>query len=387
MSQCRYDRIIVMENKELNKAEQVPIVIPSYEPDDRLITLLHDLDSKGMGPVIIVNDGSDTKYDSLFKEAESIIAKRGGKFISYQPNQGKGHALKTAFAYIKDNMPEAIGCVTADSDGQHSPDCIASLIEALKQNRNSLILGVRTFNKKEIPWKSWAGNTITIKVFSYVSGLKVSDTQTGLRGIPRNFMIELIDCKGERFEYEIQMLLECAGKYDLVEIPIKTIYDSKENHQSHFNPWKDSVRIYKILLKKFFKYIFASVTSFIIDILLFTLLTHLLAKDFPSAYITIATVGARVISATYNYLINYFVVFKSRASKAVALAKYVLLAIIQMTLSAGFVTLIIRCFPNASENIVKMFVDLILFFIAYSIQQRLVFRASGKSNNTTSSKE
>ena len=375
-----------MENVMTNNLS-VPIVIPSYEPDDRLITLLNELDSKGMGPVVIVNDGSGEEYDPVFKEAEAIIKKLGGVFISYRPNQGKGHALKTAFAYIRDNMPEAIGCVTADSDGQHSPACIASLIDALKVNRDSLILGVRKFNKKEIPWKSWAGNNITIKVFSYVSGLKVSDTQTGLRGIPRKFMIELIDCKGERFEYEIQMLLECAGKYDLVEIPIETIYDSKENHQTHFNPWKDSVRIYKILLKKFFKYIFASVTSFIIDILLFTLLTHLFEANFPDTYIIISTVGARVVSATYNYLINYFVVFKSHASKRVALAKYALVAITQMALSAGIVTLIMRLFPNAIETIVKVIVDMILFFVVYSVQQRLVFGTSKKSHVTTSSKE
>ena len=121
--------------------------------------------------------------------------------------------------------------------------------------------------------RAWYGNTITITVFSYVAGMRVSDTQSGLRGIPFKFMTELIDCKGERFEYEMQMLLECAGRYNLTEVPIKTVYESKENHQTHFRPIKDSVRIYKILGKKFIKFIFASLSSFVTSpiILLFHL--------------------------------------------------------------------------------------------------------------------
>ncbi len=357
----------------------VPIVIPSYEPDDRLIALLSDLDGKGMGPVIIVNDGSSEEYDPIFAKAEPIIARLGGKLISYRPNRGKGRALKTAFEYIAENMPEAVGCVTADSDGQHTPDCIASIIDKLVDNPLSLILGVRVFNKKDIPWKSWFGNTVTIKVFSYVAGMHVSDTQSGLRGIPFKFMKELIDIKGERFEFETQMLLECAGRYDLIEIPIKTIYESKENHQTHFRPVVDSMRIYKILGRKFIKFVFASLSSFVIDILLFHLFVFLFKDSFPLIYVTVATVGARVISAVYNYLINYKFVFKSRASKATSLSKYALLAIIQMCLSAGIVSAIVFIFPGCRETLVKAIVDTLLFLLSYAIQQRFVFSSKSKT--------
>lgn len=362
----------------MSKTALVPIVIPSYEPDERLIALLHDLDAKEMGPVIIVNDGSSEEYDKTFAEAEAIITKRGGKFISYRPNRGKGRALKTAFTYIKENMPGAIGCVTADSDGQHSPECINNIIDTLIEKPDNLVLGVRQFDKKEIPWKSWFGNTVTINVFSYVAGMRVSDTQSGLRGIPFKFMTELIDTKGERFEYEMQMLLECAGKYDLTEIPIETIYESKENHQTHFRPVKDSIIIYKVLGKKFFKFVFASVSSFVVDITLFYLFVLLFKDTFPALYVTFATVGARVISAVYNYLINYKFVFKSNASRATSLTKYALLAIIQMSLSAGIVSLIVYLFPGCWETLVKAIVDMILFLISYAVQQRFVFSSKSK---------
>ena len=363
----------------MNSKALVPIVIPSYEPDDRLIALLHDLDNKGMGPVIIVNDGSSEEYDPIFAEAEPIITRLGGKYISYRPNRGKGRALKTAFSYITENMPEAVGCVTADSDGQHTPECIESIINKLVENPLSLILGVRVFNKKDIPWKSWFGNTVTIKVFSYVAGMHVSDTQSGLRGIPSKFMKELVDIKGERFEFETQMLLECAGRYDLIEIPIKTIYESKENHQTHFRPVVDSMRIYKILGRKFIKFVFASLSSFVIDILLFHLFVFLFKGSFPAVYVAVATVGARVISAVYNYLVNYKFVFKSRAPKATSLTKYALLAIIQMCLSAGIVSAIVFIFPGCWETLVKAIVDTLLFLLSYAIQQRFVFSSKSKT--------
>ena len=369
-----------MEKEDVKNPVLVPIVIPSYEPDSRLITLLKEFDAKGMGPVIIVNDGSSEEYDSIFAEAESIIGRLGGKFISYRPNRGKGRALKTAFEYISGNMPDALGCVTADSDGQHTPECITTIIRTLKEHPDNLILGVRTFDKKEIPWKSWFGNTITIKVFSYVSGMHVSDTQSGLRGIPFRFMKELIDCKGERFEYETQMLLECAGRYNLTEVPIRTVYDSKENHQTHFNPVKDSIRIYKILGKKFIKYIFASLSSFVVDIILFTIFCKVLAGAVPEGYLVqVSTVCARVISATYNYLVNYFLVFKSRAGKATSLAKYAALAFVQMQASAWSVAGICFLLPMVSKTLIKCIVDTFLFLLSYSIQQRFVFSSKKKA--------
>ncbi len=378
-----------MEKDETQKTVLIPIVIPSYEPDDRLIALLRDFDARDMGPVIIVNDGSSEEYDQIFNEASSIIARLGGKLISYRPNRGKGRALKTAFEYIKDNLPGALGCVTADSDGQHTPDCIASIKDALTAHPGNLILGVREFKKSEIPWKSWYGNNITIKVFAYVSGMKVNDTQSGLRGIPFRFMTELIGCRGERFEFETQMLLECAGRYDLTEVPIKTVYDSKENHQTHFNPVKDSIRIYRLLGRKFLRYACASLSSFLLDILLFQLIVVSMEKTLPlmeaAAIAATATVGARIISCVYNYLINYRFVFNSRASRAVSLTKYALLAVIQMSLSAALVALIVYIFPGCWKALVKCIIDTALFFLSYTVQQRIVFRASEKkpSNTTT----
>ena len=228
--------------------DKTPIIIPAYEPDERLISLVDDLVMSGQKKIIIVDDGSGEKYCSLFNKAKQLI-EPWGIVISYSENKGKGGALKTAFSYVLKNMPDVIGVVTADSDGQHTVKCIQSVEEKLLENPDSLVMGVRSFDKEGIPWKSEFGNKLTKKVLKCVSGISVSDTQTGLRGIPLGFLNECLAIKENRFEYEMEMLLRTVGKIDIVETPIETVYDSKENHQTHFDPVRDSFKVYKVLFK------------------------------------------------------------------------------------------------------------------------------------------
>ncbi len=356
----------------------IPIIIPAYEPDQRLISLLEDLNENNIHPIIVVNDGSGGQYHELFEQAKILAEQSGGSLLVHEVNRGKGRALKTAFDYVRSTYPDAIGVVTADSDGQHTVACMKKILTALTENPKELILGVRDFSGEGIPWKSRFGNTLTEKVFAYVAGVHVSDTQTGLRGIPLSFMEQLLHVKGERFEFEMQMLLESAGKYPIREVKIQTIYDSEENHQTHFNPVTDSIKIYRILGKKFIKYIFASGSSSVIDVALFTLFCHFL-RDITVSYAAVATVLARIISAVYNYCMNYKVVFKSGERVSSSGLKYGLLAIIQMSMSALFVTLGIRYLRFMPEVLVKIVVDTVLFFVSYHIQQRYVFQKTQKT--------
>lgn len=348
----------------------VPIVIPSYEPDDRFPAILKDLVAADLTPIVVVDDGSGPDYLSFFSEARSILGDRG-VVLTHDVNKGKGRALKTAFSYILENFSSAVGCITADSDGQHTAECIANVREGLINAPSSLVLGVRKFDGDDVPWKSRMGNTITIKVVSYVSGLNISDTQTGLRGIPLTFMRELLSVKGERFEFETKMLLETVDRYPIVEVPIKTVYDSKENHTTHFDPWKDSWRIYKMFGWQFLKYAFSSGSSCLIDILLFWLFCKAFAG--VTGYIALATALARIISATYNFVINYKLVFSSKKKATSSVWKYIVLALCQMGASALLVTVGCMVLPFAPEVAVKLVVDSVLFFLSYYIQRRFVF--------------
>lgn len=350
---------------------RVFVVIPAYEPDETLLVLCRKLVQIGITDLIIVDDGSGREYEKIFQDAKDQFH---CTVLKHPSNFGKGKALKTAFAHILNLAPDAAGCVTADSDGQHTPEDILNCMNVLRQNPDQLILGCRSFNSSEIPLKSRFGNKLTEKVFQFLCDMKLSDTQTGLRGIPRDFMEYLLDTPGERFEFETNMLLECRNRIEIKEIPIATIYDSKEEHRTHFDPIRDSIKIYKIFGKEFLKFLISSLSSSVLDLILFSIFCRGLKTFVPLWYIAIATVFARVISASYNYLINYKIVFQSGSKYSTSYAKYFLLAVVQMVLSAFGVTVFSRIFMMFPEAGVKIVVDTLLFFVSYKIQQKYIFR-------------
>ena len=281
-----------------------------------------------------------------------------------------GRALKTAFNFCLQEFPGLVGVITADSDGQHTPDCILDCAEALIEHPDSLILGCRCFEGEDVPVRSEFGNKCTRVVMKYLTGITVSDTQTGLRGIPAAFMQQLLMVKGERFEFETNMLLETkTRKIPIVEVPIKTIY-IEENKTSHFNPIKDSVRIYMI----FGKFLFSSLSSSVVDLVLFSVFCFLLRDmDFQVvSYITAATVLARILSAFYNYSMNYKVVFQSETSVKQSLPRYIGLAVVQMSFSALLVNKLYPLFGGV-EVLVKIPVDVLLFFLSFVIQREFVY--------------
>lgn len=351
----------------------IPVIIPSYEPDDKLIKLLEALEQAGISHVVVVDDGSGAQYETLFERAEEMD---NCTVLHHAVNLGKGRALKTAFNHCLRVYGESPGCVSADSDGQHTPADILACMRKLWENPQALILGCRDFDAPSVPARSSFGNKCTRKVFRYLLGLSVSDTQTGLRAIPALFMKELMQVKGERFEYETNMLIETKNlNIPILEVPVETVY-IEENKTSHFNPIKDSVRIYLV----FGKFLFSSLSSSVLDLLLFHILCMVLLpfgeeiREIP--YIVAATVGARVISAVYNFLINYRVVFKSKGNLAVTAGKYGLLAVCQMMCSA-FLVNGLHGLIGGTEVLIKMPVDVFLFFASFVIQREFVYRRKG----------
>lgn len=318
--------------------------------------------------MILVNDGSPEACDALFSRAEKEY---GALVLTHAVNLGKGRALKTAFNECLLRYPDAPGCITADSDGQHTPACILRCMERMQKQPEALVLGCRNFDRENVPARSAFGNKLTRLVLKYLAGIRITDSQTGLRGIPRSFMKELLCVKGERFEFETNMLLEAKNReIPLSEVPIETVY-LEENKGSHFNPILDSFRIYMI----FGKFLFSSLSSSVLDLLLFQVFCALLRGEGGGAfgYIAWATAAARVISAVYNFILNYRVVFRSRERMGRAAARYFGLALVQMACSAALVNLLYGRIGGA-EVLVKIPVDVLLFFASFLIQREFVYR-------------
>ncbi len=341
--------------------EDILLIIPSLQPTQKTVELVKQMTE--YFPVIVVDDGSEKEYRTCFaqmKEAGAIV-------LRHAVNLGKGRALKTAFNYCLTHDPDILGVVTADADGQHLKEDMLACAQALREHPDCLVMGCRDFHLQNVPLKNGLGNRITSQFMKLLCGVTVSDTQTGLRGIPAEFMQTLMNVNGERFEFETNMLLETnVRSIKIFEVPIQTVYEDG-GRSSHFNPLRDSFKIYALL----FKFIASSVAGAVTDLVLFTVFVSLLRPHEISNYILISTIGARLCSATVNYLLNRHAVFKQSQGK-VTLVRYILLATVQLFLSGYAVTWIFHRFA-LPETLLKMFVDIVLFFCSFVIQRKWVF--------------
>lgn len=336
---------------------KIYVIIPAYEPDDKMLDVINGIRSQTDFHLIVVNDGSGSDKTPLFKEAE-----KSAVVLTHQVNMGKGKGIKTALEYIENNENDISGVVIADADGQHKTEDIIRIAEALKDHSDKLIMGCRKFTG-EIPFRSKFGNNVTKFVFSFAAGVKVSDTQTGLRGFSSELIPFMLKLSGNRYEFEMNMLLECAREgIKFFEVPIETVY-LENNESSHFNPIKDSWRIYRDILK----FSCSSLLSFCVDFMLYSIFTLI------SGSVVFSNISARVISSCFNFGMNKKYVFKNKDGLAETAVKYFLLA--SFILAANTVMLKL-CVTYIIHNkyISKILIEIILFFVSWAIQKSFVFK-------------
>lgn len=346
---------------------KILVMIPAYNPPKRFAAYAEELSSSGVEDLLVVDDGSRPECSMLFDRIGRIP---GCTVLHHAVNLGKGRALKTAFNYCL-NHPEYSGMITVDCDGQHTVEDVLRMKEAMETSPDMLFLGCRDFNAENVPFKSRFGNKITCGVFRVLYGTRFSDTQTGLRGFSRQAMIDFIQLFGERFEFETNMLICCCReKLSVRELPIQTVYIN-ENAETHFRPIVDSCRIYGLIFKSFFLYALSSLSSFLIDILLFTVLAALLPLADTPRIIT-STIVARICSSVFNFTMNRNVVFSTSTPLKLAVLRYYVLCAGQMLVSAGLVAGIFA-WLNGNETLIKLVVDSVLFLFSYRIQQKWVF--------------
>ncbi|MET0786222.1 MAG: glycosyltransferase family 2 protein, partial [Paenisporosarcina sp.] len=243
------------------------VVIAAYKPDDSCKRVIEELLHAGFSNLLVVNDGSGQKHASFF---DSINFLPNVKVLNHAVNQGKGRALKTAFHYIANEHPTIQKIITVDADGQHLTKDICTLYDASFEY-DGILLGVRDFDQKNIPFRSRFGNKLTRNLFRYATGIGITDTQTGLRLLLREHLHWLLSIKGEEFDYELNMLAATkdAG-IPIFEVEIETVY-TNNNESSHFQPIKSSMQIYQVFLK----FALSGIASFGLDMALFGLFIRL----------------------------------------------------------------------------------------------------------------
>ena len=348
----------------------VPIVIPSVHPDENLPMLVRALFDRGVSRIVVVDDGSGPAYHEVFGACREM----GAEVLVHEENLGKGAALRDAFIHLIMGWEPIDGCVTADSDGQHAPDDVVAVAERfIAGGCDSLVLGVRDMGVEGVPRKSRVGNRFINACLRVLSGIKVTDSQTGLRAVPLRLMRECLDLEGDHFEFELQMLLLCPECAPLEEVPITTIYESEVNHQTHFRPVVDSLRIFYVSIRTFLRFSAASLVSTSLDIFLFWLLSMEFRSLGIPTWAILATVLARLASASLNFAINRRQVFQPGGDMRSQVVRYLTVALVLMMSSAILVQIFAPLVHHAAAVLVKIVVDCALFLINYQVQMRLVF--------------
>ena len=345
------------------------LVIPSLDPDEHLPAAVGAAIEAGIDDIILVDDGSRPECRHWFTE---LAERPEVTLLTHEVNQGKGAALKTAFSWFLANRPDRTGVVTADSDGQHTVEDILACAAEMNEGEPAVVLGCRDFSQENVPPRSRIGNRLTSLVFRLLFGMRVSDTQTGLRAIPTRYIEPLMAAKGTRYEFETNMLL-LMGSLEIPsrEVTIQTIY-LEQNQSSHFRPVRDSLRVYGLIIK----YAASSLCSCGLDILLFFLFGLLLFPGSGQLDVFLSTVLARVLSASANFALNRSLVFESRGGMARTFRRYVCLAVPIMLASWLFVWMLSNVLSIQSSllrTVIKVPVDTVLFLISFRVQRQWVF--------------
>jgi putative flippase GtrA len=337
---------------------QQAVLIPARQPEMCVVELVEQLMAAGFGAVIVLDDGSREECQSLFTQLEEIASV---VVLRHAVNLGKGRALKSGFNFILSEMPQITAVITADADGQHTAIDIVRVAQAMHLARGQFVLGTRVF-ATDVPLRSRFGNVLTRQVFSFMTGTRVADTQTGLRGFPRAMLPELMTLPGERYEYEMTVLAHlCREGRRPVEVPIQTVYIDG-NRSSHFDPIWDSMRIYFVLLR----FYFSSLVAAGIDFAGFSI-------AFAATHNLILSVAIGRLSSVVNFVLNKRFVFQSRSSVGGSLWRYYALAVVIAAASYGLIWAS-ATYLHWNVFAAKIVIDVLLSLVSFSAQQTFVFR-------------
>ena len=333
-------------------------ILPAYNPGAALLRLVDAL--RGRLPLLIVNDGSEDA--AVF---ERLPAGAGVTVLTHAANRGKGAALKTAFRHVIEHYPEAAGVVTVDADGQHLPADVLTVAGRLRESLSStpaLVFGVRRFDGA-VPWRNRLGNLFTRAVVRVLLGVRLADTQTGLRGIPAQLLPALLAIPFERYEFETEMLRTIkAARLGVEEIPIRTVY-FEANQGSHFHPLLDSMRIYWVL----FRHVLAGASAVAIDFGVY------LAALALSGEVLASVCLGRLCSLLVNFtLVKHFVFRSQRQGR-----RQFLLYLLQVAVMAFVAAQLVEALGSAAgiaPAVSKLPVDVLLYPLNFVVQKWVIFR-------------
>lgn len=334
------------------------VLIPAYKPSDKLLEIIGLLTADHDIHVVVVDDGSGPEFAGIFERSRRQL---NTTVLVNAINLGKGAALKHGFNYILAHGPNDAAIITADADGQHASTDIRKVAELTRLEPASLVMGSRSFTG-DVPLRSRIGNGISKWVYRALIGLKIDDTQTGLRGIPRSLAEASLSIRSNRYEFETEQLITASNLgIKIASVPIRTIYEDG-NSSSHFNPIFDSLKIYFSLVR----YAFSSILTTLIDLLCFIALLPITNN------LMAANIGSRTVALFFQFILLQKFVFKTKngLKTFVAFVAYVMFTGFVSAATQEQITLHL----GVGHIYSKIFVETTIFFLNFLFMRDVLFR-------------
>lgn len=214
------------------------VIIPTYNNEKTLLDVVKRTLSK-CPDIIIIDDGST---DSTPKILESI--KEQVDIITYQPNRGKGYALKQGLSHARKKGYDY--AISIDSDGQHRPEEIDRFTKRADRHGDEriLIVGSRNLRAEGMPKGNTFANKFSNFWFTMQTGQHLEDTQTGYRLYQLNALPKM-GLITNRYESELELLVFSAWRgVHIMSEDITVYYPPKGQRVTHFRPYRDFARIF-----------------------------------------------------------------------------------------------------------------------------------------------
>jgi len=227
------------KGKEDREREEffVSVVIPVFNEEATIGNIVtrtkKTLEQLGVSyEILVVDDGSDDRSADIAQELKAHVLR--------DPHQGKGFALRSGFRQAKGEL-----VVTLDADGSHQPEEIPLVLRYIRENKADFVVGSRFFNseanKTKIPKVNRTGNKMFNYLIGYLTGVKISDSQSGFRAI-RSSLIKKMKLSSHGYEVESEMLVKALRMGARVaETPIS--FDQRTVGKSKLDPIRDGTRI------------------------------------------------------------------------------------------------------------------------------------------------
>jgi uncharacterized protein (DUF2062 family) len=209
------------------------VVIPVYNQPEQLRQVVERC--LAVHPqVLIVDDGSDQPVAALLEDHPVQV-------LRHEANLGKGMALQTAAAYVREQGGTHM--ISLDADGQHYPEDIGLFMDEIHHHPEALVLGVRDFSGGQVPGSSRFGRSFGNFWVRVQTGTRVRDIQSGFRAYPI-FLFEQLKCLSQRYDLEVEIVVRAlwAG-ISVPHVPVRVFYPPPELRNSHYHKLHDNLRL------------------------------------------------------------------------------------------------------------------------------------------------